>query len=193
MGSKHGKPILRKEDIDALAATTGLEETQIKKTFEEFVTKHPDGKISKDVFHKMMAQALPEKDAVKMEKNVFRLYDTNGDGCIDFTEFMTTFHIMADGTPEEVLSKIFRVFDVNGDGFITIKEMRKLTTDLYGLLKAKDPNVAATDLIAKTAFAEMDKDLDGRVSVTEFISACMAQEAFSQMLTSKILDIFVED
>ena len=193
MGSKHGKPILRKEDVTALSATTGLEDSQIKKTFEEFVIKHPDGKITPDAFHKMMAQALPERDAVKMEKNVFRLYDTNGDGCIDFTEFMTTFYIMADGTPEEVLTKIFRVFDVNGDGSITIKEMRKLTTDLYGLLKAKDPNVAATDLIAKAAFAEMDKDLDGRVNLAEFITACMAQEEFSQMLTSKILDIFVED
>ena len=35
-------------------------------------------------------QALPKKDASKMEKHVFRVYDTNGDGFIDFVEFMVS-------------------------------------------------------------------------------------------------------
>ena len=116
MGSKNGKPVLREEDIDTLAKSSGLDEDQIKSTFEEFVDKHPDGKIKPDAFHKMMSKALPKKDAAKMEKNIFRLFDTNKDGCIDFTEFMTTLLIMSDGGPEEVLNQIFRVFDVNRDG-----------------------------------------------------------------------------
>ena len=43
-----------------------------------------------------------------MEKHVFRIYDSNNDGYIDFQEFMVIFYCMADGTPEEVLEKIFR-------------------------------------------------------------------------------------
>ena len=35
-------------------------------------------------------QALPKKDASKMEKHVFRVYDTNQDGFIDFIEFMVS-------------------------------------------------------------------------------------------------------
>ena len=30
------------------------------------------------------------------------MYDTDGSGSIDFAEFMILFHIMDDGTPEEV-------------------------------------------------------------------------------------------
>ena len=56
----------------------------------------------------------------------FRMYDTDGSGSIDFTEFMLVYHIMNDGTPEEVISKIFRVFDLNGDGVITAVEMNKI-------------------------------------------------------------------
>jgi len=193
MGSKNGKPVLREEDIATLSSSSGLDEGQVNKSFNEFVKEHPDGKIKPKDFQKMMTKALPKKDASKMGKNVFRLYDLNNDGFIDFTEFMTIFLIMADGEPEEVLTKIFRVFDVNGDGSITIKEMAKLTTDMYGLLKSEDPNLAATDMIAKAAFAEMDKDQDGKVTLDEFIEACMGQEEISQMLTRKILDIFVED
>jgi len=193
MGSSNGKPVLRPEDIAALAKSSGLDETQVKQSFDAFVTEHPDGKMKPKDFREMMAKALPKKDASKMEKHVFRIYDSNNDGYIDFTEFMLIFFIMSDGSPEEVLTKIFRVFDVNSDGSITQKEMTKLIKDMYGLLKEEDPNLAAKDLIAKTAFAEMDKDQDGKVTNAEFISACLGQEEFSKMLALKVIDIFVED
>ena len=63
------------------------------------------------------------------------MYDENNDGVVDFTEFMVMYYIMADGSPEEVLIKIFRIFDVNSDGVISTHEMRKLITDMYGMLK----------------------------------------------------------
>ena len=43
----------------------------------------------------MIAEALPKKDVTKMEKHVFRVYDTNKDGYIDFVEFMVVFHILS--------------------------------------------------------------------------------------------------
>eukprot|EP00092_Neocalanus_flemingeri_P081649 GFUD01102035.1.p1 GENE.GFUD01102035.1~~GFUD01102035.1.p1 ORF type:complete len:196 (-),score=66.16 GFUD01102035.1:186-773(-) len=193
MGSKNGKPVLREEDIAALSKSSGLDEAQVKESFNAFVAEHPTGKMKPKDFREMMAKALPKKDASKMEKHVFRIYDSNNDGVIDFTEFMLIFFIMSEGAPEEVLTKIFRVFDVNSDGTITQKEMTKLIKDMYGLLQSEDPNLAAKDLIAKSAFAEMDKDQDGKVSITEFIAACMGQEEFSKMLALKVIDIFVED
>ena len=43
----------------------------------------------------MIVQALPKKEIDKVEKHVFRVYDTNGDGYIDFIEFMVLFHILS--------------------------------------------------------------------------------------------------
>merc|ERR1712083_24521 len=193
MGSKNGKPVLREEDIAALSQSSELDEAQVREAFDSFVAEHPNGRMKPKDFTAMMSQALPKKDASKMEKHVFRAYDTNNDGYIDFVEFMVIYYIMSDGTPEEVLGKIFRVFDVNGDGTISKKELTRLIKDMYGLLKTEDPNVAAKDLIAKSAFAEMDKDEDGKVSLAEFTGACMDQKKFSKMLALKIIDIFVDD
>jgi len=193
MGSKNGKPVLREEDVAALVKSSGLDEAQVKEAFDSWVAEHPNGKMKPKDFREMMSKALPKKDASKMEKHVFRIYDSNNDGYIDFSEFMLIFFIMSDGTPEEVLTKIFRVFDVNSDGTITQKEMTKLIKDMYGLLKSEDPNLAAKDLVSKSAFAEMDKDQDGKVTTEEFISACTGQEEFSKMLALKVIDIFVED
>merc|ERR1712018_89558 len=96
-------------------------------------------------------------------------------------------------TPEEVLEKIFRVFDVNSDGTINEKEMQRLIKDMYGLIKADDPEAESKDLIAKSAFAEMDKDADGKITCSEFTTACLSQEKISKMLALKVIDIFVEE
>merc|ERR1711942_98635 len=187
MGSKNGKPVLREEDIAALSQSSGLDEAQVREAFNSFIAEHPNGRMKPKEFTTMMSQALPKKDASKMEKHVFRAYDTNNDGYIDFVELMVIFYIMSEGTPEEVLGKIFRVFDVNSDGTISKKEMTRLIKDMYGLLKTEDPNVATKDFIAKSAFAEMDED--GKVSLDEFTTACLNQEEFSKMLALKVIDI----
>ena len=106
---------------------------------------------------------------------------------------MVVFFILSDGSPEEVLRKLFRLFDVNSDGTITKKELTRLVKDMYGLLKKDDPNVNAIDLIAKSAFAEMDKDEDGKITAEEFISACLGEQDFSKMLANKAIDIFMEE
>merc|ERR1740128_41571 len=107
---------------------------------------------------------------------------------------MVVYYIMSDGSPEEVLDKIFRVFDVNSDGTITKKELTRLIKDMYGLLNSENPeeltrlikdmygllnsenpDELSKDLIAKSAFAEMDKDEDGKITKDEFVGACLGQ------------------
>jgi len=193
MGNKNGTPVLRDEDVASLSKTSGLEPMQVREAFNAFVEEHPKGKMKPKDFSEMMSKAMPKKDASKMQKHVFRIYDSNNDGYIDFIEFMLIFHIMSDGTPEEVLGKIFRVFDVNSDGSITKKEMTRLVKDMYGLIKAEDPEAQSEALIAKSAFTEMDADGDGKITMEEFISACLSQDELSKLLALKIIDIFVEE
>merc|ERR1712112_777061 len=193
MGNKNGKPVLREEDVTRLCQTSGLQPEQVREAFTAFVEEHPKGRMKPKDFNEMMSKVLPDRDANKMQKHVFRIYDTNNDGYIDFTEFMLIYHIMSDGKPEEVLAEIFRVFDVNGDGHITKKEMSRLVKDMYGLIKAEDPEAQSEALIAKSAFTEMDADGDGKITTEEFINACLSQDELSKMLALKIIDIFVEE
>ena len=118
---------------------------------------------------------------------------------------------MTEGTPQEVLTRIFRVFDVNrlecptlrigvrygfipcSDGVITKKELKKLLKDMHGLIKADDATKATEDMIATTTLAEMDENCDGKITLDEYIEACLGKDEFSKMLTLKIIDIFIDE
>ena len=44
--------------------------------------------MTKDSFTKMLDVALPGKESKKMVPHIFRVYDNNNDGFIDFAAFM---------------------------------------------------------------------------------------------------------
>ena len=153
----------------------------------------------------MMQMCYPAMDIVKLENRIFRMYDVDGDGTIDFKEFMIVLYIMSAGTPEENLGKIFQIFDKNKDGSITQVEMVKLVKDLGSFFQTpcEDKNDADDQEIQKLfrgnskknvalmAFKEMDKDSDGRVTKEEFISACYQEKSISNLFALKIIDIFI--
>ena len=64
---------------------------------------------------------------------------------------------------------------------------------MNGLIKAENPERASDDMIATTTLAEMDDNEDGKISLEEFIGACLEKEEFSKMLTLKIIEIFVDE
>ena len=140
--------------------------------------------------HKLFTQAIPGKASEDLANHVFRLYDENGDGYIDFVEFMVVFYCMTEGTPEEILQRIFRVFDLNSDGSITIDEMRAIVHSMFGLLKHNNPIQATEEFIANSAFSEMDDNKDGLVNCEEFVKAALEQKEFTKLLTVNIMSIF---
>jgi len=194
MGIKNGKPVLRESDCQELASSSGLSIDQVTENFNSFVRDNPKGVVTRPKFKNMLCNSLgkSKKDckqiAEQLEPHVFRIYDSNKDGTIDFVEFMVVYHVLADGTPEQVLEKLFRLFDVNEDGTISRPEMLRLVKDLQGLLilSSKEDEL----MTANQAFTEMDYNNDGAVSMEEFVKAVMEEQKVSKMLTLNILELF---
>merc|ERR1712172_54515 len=115
MGNKNGQPVLRDQDVADFIKTSRLDEVQIREAFKSFMNDHPKGTMKPADFNQMIKRALPSVDPAKLEKHVFRVYDTNNDGVIDFIEFMVVYHVMSDGTPDE--------------------EMGRLVKDMYALIR----------------------------------------------------------
>merc|ERR1712142_170960 len=181
---------LKREEIQTLATATGFDPEEISSNFDTFLSNYPDGKLTGNDFHQIIVKAVTEENTTKMEKHLLRMYDTNNDKCIDFTEFLRLGYILGEGNEKKILSRIFLVLDVNGIGSLSMQEIRKVATDFYGLLKETNPRVASVEFLAAAAIVEMDKNKDGIITLEEFITAYMAEENVSQMLGNVVIRVF---
>ena len=189
LGCVNASPVLSQEDLDFIADNTAIARDEIDQHYDNFLSKHPDGKITRRGFANMMQACFPDSDTTRLESHIFRMYDSNGDGHVDFREFMIVLYVMSNGTPEENLKKIFQVFDINNDGTVSQKELDRVVKDLFWSFK-KDDKLNEENL-AKEAFKEMDINIDGKITQEEFIRACLGHETLSTMLALKVIDVFL--
>ena len=186
------QPVLSEQDLQFIANHTAVSREQVDMQYENFLKDHPDGKITKKDFRKMMKDCYPPINIDKLESHIFRMYDTNGDGYIDFREFMIVLYVMSEGSPEENLRQMFRIFDINNDKSVDLEELGRIVHGLFKLFKHEDNPENLTEAnIALKAFKEMDTNTDGKVTEDEFVRACLGQETISKILALKVIEIFI--
>ena len=122
----------------------------------------------------------------------YRLYDTNNDGYIEFREFLLLVYILSKGSPEENLEQIFKLLDEDNSGEISMKEFKQVVHDMFLLANVEDISQSVQELLVEKAFIEMYRNDDGKVTMEEFVAACLGEKKFSKMLTVKLIDVFVE-
>ena len=142
MGHKHSKGKISHEDLQYLLKNTNHSKEEIKvrsssiklifvtmTDYQEwhagFLEDCPDGELTKTQFVEMYTKIFPGGNAEAFSENVFRTFDTDRSGSIDFREFMLALHVTSSGTPEEKLTWAFRMYDVDGNGEIDFNEMKR--------------------------------------------------------------------
>jgi len=88
--------------------------------------------------------------------------DTDGNGTIDYTEFVAASIDHKLFEQESACSAAFRVFDLNGDGQITVDELHQVTQ--MNFIQA-----AFTREMLEEMVREVDLDNDGTINYDEFI------------------------
>ena len=94
-----------------------------------------------DICFEEIARDNMERDPVRFKlvlAKLFKLFDRNGDGRIDFSEITTALTVLCRGGRDEKAAA-FALWDANGDGTITLDEMTSYLECVFALMYEANP------------------------------------------------------
>lgn len=131
---------------------------EMRQVFDKF-DSNKDGKISKDEY-KATLRALGQDKMIVDVPKIFQVADLNGDGFIDFKEFVEAQN-QGGGIRTMDIHTAFRTFDVNDDGKISAEE-------IMGVLRRLGESCTPED--CQKMVRAVDLDGDGVVNMDEFMT-----------------------
>ncbi|XP_041843092.1 guanylyl cyclase-activating protein 2-like [Melanotaenia boesemani] len=143
----------------------------IQELYGKFAKECPSGNLHLHEFKRIFGvnSSSTEEEAAYME-NVFRSFDTNKDGKIDFMEFVAAVNLILRGKLVDKLKWSFKVYDTDGNGCLTRQEVRHIIKIINKIRRHGNPSVTENiDDICDRIFELVDKNRDSQISLEEFI------------------------
>ena len=155
MGQKHSS--IPDEMLHRLRTETKFTENELSLWYKEFMKDNPTGTISRTDLKLVYNYIFPfseesgsqdrenDKGREQMFTLVEKIFDDNGDGNIDFVEFVRGVALVSGGCYfEDRLKFAFKFFDRNNNGLMDLEEMRKLVECVDAMHKDTDREYKGT-------------------------------------------------
>ena len=154
MGASNRKGQLDNEKLEALKEQTNMNHGAIIELYNEFQKDCPSGKLNQQQLCKIYRLMFPNGNPTTFCKHLFRTFDLDKNGHIDFVEFLLAINITSDATSENKIHWAFKIYDIDGNGYITQQEFNSVVKSIYKIfgnnLTKKTENDLKEKLLLKT-------------------------------------------
>lgn len=125
---------LDQETMDMLQKRTRMSPKELKDWHKRFRKQFPDGKMSRSQFAAVYSDFFPGGHSGAFADIVFKSFDTNGDGSVNFSEFTCALGIINNGSVDEKINWAFDLYDQDKNGVITMQELTTMLKVSLSLL-----------------------------------------------------------
>ncbi|XP_030645003.1 recoverin 3 [Chanos chanos] len=173
--------VVSREILDDLKVSTKFSEAEITEWYENFQKQCPSGRITLSDFEEIYGRFFPDSDAKTYAQHVFRSFDTNDDGTLDFKEYIVALHMTSSGKMALKLEWAFSLFDVDKNGYITKAEVCEICQAIFKLIpKEKQAELPSDENTpekrADKLWGYFGKKDTERVAEGEFIKGVLENE-----------------
>uniref|UniRef100_A0A8C8E418 Lysophosphatidylcholine acyltransferase 2 n=1 Tax=Oryzias sinensis TaxID=183150 RepID=A0A8C8E418_9TELE len=160
-------------EFTKISCKLNLKWDNVKKELENFAAMARSckgGRITLDEFARFLK--LPVTPALE---ELFALFDRDGDGTIDFREYVIGVTILCrPANTEDLLRMAFKLFDTDEDEKITLDEFTSLLRSALGV----------SDLNVNMLFEEIDADGSGFITFNEFQAFARTHPEYAKLFTT---------
>ncbi|KAL4235606.1 Hippocalcin-like protein 1 [Mactra antiquata] len=179
--SKCGK--LHPRTLQELRHDVNLSTEEIQNWYAEYQSSLASDKteLTREEFKKVY-NSLFVGDASAFAEHIFRTFDRDGNGTVNFREFLIG--LCVSGNDENSGSKLrwaFEMYDINGDGYISRKEMNEIVEAIYKMTNAYRDRDTSRKMSEKL-FHLCDLNDDGKISFEEFCKGVERDPAIVNLL-----------
>ncbi|XP_066520856.1 recoverin b [Hoplias malabaricus] len=129
---------LSKDVLEDLKSNTRYTDEQLYAWYQTFTRECPSGQISREKFESIYASFFPNADPKAYAQHVFRSFDSNSDGTLDFKEYIVALHLTSSGKCIQKLEWAFALYDVDKNGTITKNEIHEIVKSIFNMISKED-------------------------------------------------------
>ncbi|XP_069001732.1 guanylate cyclase activator 1d [Embiotoca jacksoni] len=153
--------------------------------YNKFMRESPSGLITLFELKAILNLKGMNENANSYVDQVFFTFDMDGDGYIDFVEYIAAISLMLKGEINQKLKWYFKLFDQDGNGKIDKEELETIFSAIQDITRNRD--IDPEEIVA-LIFERIDVKGEGELTLEEFIEGAKDHEDIMDML-KKMMDL----
>ncbi|CAF0715987.1 unnamed protein product [Adineta steineri] len=179
MGNQQTARQFSAKDIAVLVKLSGKSEDEIHQWYKDFhIESDETDRMNKRQFQLYYTKLKKNPKLEQITDHIFRAFDTDHSGTIDFSKFLLAYIATSTGTKRQKFEYAFEVFDINDNDRIEKKEAEKILNIICRIVGLPEEDAK---IYTETLMLSFDANQDKILTKSEFIDGCLLDATLAKI------------